>query len=40
MYESDGDSEVGITTGSLDDPERFPPGGVIWEEEKLSWVDG
>ncbi len=39
-YGSDGDSDIGITTGSLDDPERFPPDGVIWEDEKLSWVGG
>ncbi len=26
-----------VTTGSLDDPEAFPPGKEIWVEERLSW---
>ncbi|RJF90349.1 GFA family protein [Sphingomonas cavernae] len=27
-----------VTTGSLDDPEAFPPGKEIWIEERLSWI--
>ena len=30
--------EIDITTGSLDDPERFPPNRDVYPEEKLSWV--
>jgi hypothetical protein len=26
-----------LATGSLDDPEAFPPDKEIWLEEKLSW---
>ena len=31
--------EIDITTGSLDDPEHFPPSKDVFAEEKLSWVD-
>ncbi|WP_447728968.1 GFA family protein [Sphingomonas koreensis] len=27
-----------FTTGSLDDPEAFPPAKEIWTGERLSWV--
>ncbi|MBT3268437.1 GFA family protein [Candidatus Poribacteria bacterium] len=38
-YAADGpDDGVDITTGSLDDPEAYPPHGESWAEEKLSWV--
>lgn len=38
-YENDDrPSEIDITTGSLDDPERFPPNRDVFPEEKLSWV--
>jgi hypothetical protein len=30
--------EIDITTGSLDEPERFPPNRDVFPEEKLSWV--
>ncbi len=30
--------EIDITTGSLDDPEQFPPNRDVFPEEKLSWV--
>ena len=30
--------EIDITTGSLDDPEAFPPNRDVFPEEKLSWV--
>jgi hypothetical protein len=26
-----------ITTATLDDPGRFPPGVEIWIEHKISW---
>jgi hypothetical protein len=26
-----------ITTGTLDDPERFPPNVEIWLEHKIGW---
>ena len=43
-YENDENpDEIDITTGSLDDPEQFPPGRDVFPEEKLSWaplVDG
>ena len=28
---------VDITTGTLDDPDRFPPGVEIWLEQKIGW---
>lgn len=31
-------NEIDITTGSLDDPEQFPPNRDVFPEEKLSWV--
>ena len=31
-------NEIDITTGSLDDPARFPPNRDVFPEEKLSWV--
>jgi len=31
-------NEIDVTTGSLDDPERFPPNNQVFEEHKLSWV--
>jgi hypothetical protein len=38
-YENDSrPGEVDITTGSLDDPERFPPTKDVFADEKLSWV--
>ena len=30
--------EIDVTTGSLDDPEAFPPTRDVFPEEKLSWV--
>jgi hypothetical protein len=30
--------EIDITTGSLDDPEAFPPRKEVFVEQKLSWV--
>src|SRR5262245_34940814 len=30
--------EIDITTGSLDDPERFPPQKEVFIEQKLTWV--
>ena len=30
--------EIDITTGSLDDPETFPPTRDVFPEEKLTWV--
>ena len=30
--------EIDITTGSLDEPEKFPPAKDFAAEEKLSWV--
>lgn len=39
-YENDDrPNEIDITTGSLDDPEHFPPNRDVFAEEKLSWVD-
>lgn len=39
-YENDSrPGELDITTGSLDDPERFPPTKDVFADEKLSWVD-
>jgi hypothetical protein len=39
-YENDErPNEIDITTGSLDDPERFPPNRDVFPEEKLSWVN-
>jgi hypothetical protein len=26
-----------VTTGTLDDPDRFPPGVEIWVGEKIGW---
>ncbi|MEZ5276124.1 MAG: GFA family protein [Opitutaceae bacterium] len=38
-YESDNRPDrVDITTGSLDDPESFPPLDDTHADEKLSWV--
>jgi hypothetical protein len=38
-YENDDrPDEIDITTGSLDDPEVFPPNKDVFPEEKLSWV--
>ena len=31
-------NEIDITTGSLDEPEHFPPNRDVFPEEKLSWV--
>jgi hypothetical protein len=28
---------IDITTGSLDDPERFAPTMEVWLEDKISW---
>lgn len=28
---------VDITTGTLDDPDRFPPTVEIWLEQKIGW---
>jgi hypothetical protein len=30
--------EIDITTGSLDDPEAFPPEWDAFDDEKISWV--
>lgn len=39
-YENDDrPNEIDVTTGSLDDPEHFPPNRDVFAEEKLSWVD-
>ena len=39
-YENDErPGEIDITTGSLDDPENFPPAKDVFAEEKLSWVN-
>lgn len=38
-YENDfRPGEIDITTGSLDDPEKFPPTKDVFADEKLSWV--
>ena len=38
-YENDSrPGEIDITTGSLDDPEKFPPTKDVFADEKLSWV--
>ena len=38
-YENDTrQNEIDLTTGSLDDPEQFPPNRDVFPEEKLSWV--
>jgi hypothetical protein len=38
-YENDSrPGELDITTGSLDDPERFAPTKDVYPDEKLSWV--
>jgi hypothetical protein len=31
-------NEIDIATGSLDEPEHFPPNRDVFPEEKLSWV--
>lgn len=31
--------EIDITTGSLDDPERFPPAKDMFCRDRLSWVE-
>ena len=39
-YENDvRPNEIDLTTGSLDQPEDFPPTKDVFEEEKLPWVD-
>jgi hypothetical protein len=30
--------EIDVTTGSLDDPEAFPPTKAVFPEQKLSWA--
>ncbi len=30
--------DIDITTGSLDDPERYPPTKDIFDRDRLSWV--
>lgn len=30
--------EIDITTGSLDDPDRFPPEEDVWPDRKLTWM--
>ena len=30
--------EIDVTTGSLDDPDAFPPTKDVFAEQKLSWV--
>jgi hypothetical protein len=30
--------EIDITTGSMDDPEAFPPQKEVFVEQKLSWI--
>jgi hypothetical protein len=38
-YENDErPNEIDITTGSLDEPEQFPPNRDVFADEKLSWV--
>ena len=38
-YERDSrPGEIDITTGSLDDPEKFAPTKDVYADEKLSWV--
>ena len=38
-YEHDArPGEIDITTGSLDDPEKFPPTRDVFADEKLPWV--
>jgi hypothetical protein len=38
-YENDSrPGEVDITTGSLDNPENFPPTKDVFADEKLGWV--
>ena len=38
-YESDRRAdEIDITTGSLDEPDDFPPQWDAYAEEKISWV--
>jgi hypothetical protein len=29
---------VDVAIGTLDDPGPFPPGKIIWTEDKLPWV--
>jgi len=29
---------IDVTTGSLDDPEHFPPIGHVWTSHRLSWL--
>jgi len=31
-------NEIDITTGSLDQPEHFPPSRDVFSDEKLTWV--
>ena len=35
---SDHPKQVDITTGSLDDPGRFPPKYAVFEDTKLEWL--
>ena len=28
-----------ITTGTLDDPDRYPPGDEIWLSQKIGWEE-
>jgi hypothetical protein len=38
-YENDSrPDQIDITTGSLDDPEKFGPTKDVYVDEKLSWV--
>jgi len=38
-YEKDSrPGEIDITTGSLDNPEKFPPSKDVFADEKLNWV--
>lgn len=38
-YVGDGrDHEVDITAGTADDPDRYPPAGDSFTEDKISWV--
>jgi hypothetical protein len=30
--------DIDVTTGSLDDPEAFPPTKEVFREQKLSWI--
>ena len=30
---------IDVTTGSLDDPDAFPPIAHVWTSQKLGWVE-